>query len=56
MALYASHLIKEEEPLKALQLYIQYGAPPNPQVLHAGDVGARADARLTQRSLLLLEF
>lgn len=34
MALYASHLIKEEEPLKALQLYIQYGAPPNPQVLH----------------------
>ncbi|CAF93921.1 unnamed protein product, partial [Tetraodon nigroviridis] len=34
VALYASHLIKEEEPLKALQLYIQYGAPPNPQVLH----------------------
>lgn len=34
MALYASHLIKEEEPLKALQLYTQYGAPPNPQVLH----------------------
>lgn len=34
MALYASHLIKEEEPLKALQLYLQYGAPPNPQVLH----------------------
>uniref|UniRef100_H3CIP1 Intraflagellar transport protein 172 homolog n=2 Tax=Tetraodon nigroviridis TaxID=99883 RepID=H3CIP1_TETNG len=31
VALYASHLIKEEEPLKALQLYIQYGAPPNPQ-------------------------
>lgn len=34
MALYASHLIKEEEPVKALQLYIQYGAPPNPQVRH----------------------
>ncbi|XP_056873005.1 intraflagellar transport protein 172 homolog [Takifugu flavidus] len=31
VALYASHLIKEEEPLKALQLYVQHGAPPNPQ-------------------------
>lgn len=32
VALYATHLIKEEEPLKALQLYVQHGAPPNPQV------------------------
>lgn len=31
VALYATHLIKEEEPLKALQLYVQHGAPPNPQ-------------------------
>nr|XP_046228660.1 intraflagellar transport protein 172 homolog isoform X2 [Scatophagus argus] len=31
VALYATHLIKEEEALKALQLYIQHGAPPNPQ-------------------------
>ncbi|KAM9840528.1 intraflagellar transport protein 172 homolog [Aulostomus maculatus] len=31
VALYATHLIKEDEALKALQLYIQHGAPPNPQ-------------------------
>ncbi|KAM3861396.1 intraflagellar transport protein 172 homolog [Diretmus argenteus] len=31
VALYATHLIKEEDPLKALQLYVQHGAPPNPQ-------------------------
>ncbi|XP_071324251.1 intraflagellar transport protein 172 homolog [Trachinotus anak] len=31
VALYATHLIKEGEALKALQLYIQHGAPPNPQ-------------------------
>ncbi|XP_042245769.1 intraflagellar transport protein 172 homolog [Thunnus maccoyii] len=31
VALYATHLIKEEEAPKALQLYIQHGAPPNPQ-------------------------
>ena len=34
VALYATHLIKEGEALKALQLYIQHGAPPNTQVLH----------------------
>lgn len=32
VALYATHLIKEEEVLKALQLYREHGAPPNPQV------------------------
>lgn len=32
VALYATHLIKEEDALKALQLYVQHGAPPNPQV------------------------
>uniref|UniRef100_A0A3P8UXR3 Intraflagellar transport protein 172 homolog n=1 Tax=Cynoglossus semilaevis TaxID=244447 RepID=A0A3P8UXR3_CYNSE len=31
VALYATHLIKEEEAPKALQLYVQHGAPPNPQ-------------------------
>ncbi|XP_027896583.1 intraflagellar transport protein 172 homolog [Xiphophorus couchianus] len=31
VALYATHLIKEEEAVKALQLYMQHGAPPNPQ-------------------------
>uniref|UniRef100_UPI003AACFFE7 intraflagellar transport protein 172 homolog isoform X1 n=1 Tax=Centroberyx gerrardi TaxID=166262 RepID=UPI003AACFFE7 len=31
VALYATHLIKEEDALKALQLYVQHGAPPNPQ-------------------------
>uniref|UniRef100_A0A672FWM1 Intraflagellar transport protein 172 homolog n=1 Tax=Salarias fasciatus TaxID=181472 RepID=A0A672FWM1_SALFA len=31
VALYATHLIKEVEPLKALQLYSQHGAPPTPQ-------------------------
>lgn len=31
VALYATHLIKEEEPVRALQLYVQHGAPPNPQ-------------------------
>ncbi|XP_013856092.1 intraflagellar transport protein 172 homolog, partial [Austrofundulus limnaeus] len=31
VALYATHLIKEGAALKALQLYIQHGAPPNPQ-------------------------
>lgn len=32
VALYATHLIKEQDALRALQLYIQHGAPPNPQV------------------------
>uniref|UniRef100_A0A7N8X2V0 Intraflagellar transport protein 172 homolog n=1 Tax=Mastacembelus armatus TaxID=205130 RepID=A0A7N8X2V0_9TELE len=31
VALYATHLIKEEDALKALQLYVQHGAPPYPQ-------------------------
>ncbi|XP_058470061.1 intraflagellar transport protein 172 homolog [Solea solea] len=31
VALYATHLIKEEDAVKALQLYVQHGAPPNPQ-------------------------
>ncbi|XP_051816621.1 intraflagellar transport protein 172 homolog [Acanthochromis polyacanthus] len=31
VALYATHLIKEEDAVKALQLYIQHGAPPNSQ-------------------------
>ncbi|CAN9507987.1 unnamed protein product [Ophioblennius macclurei] len=31
VALYATHLIKEAEPVKALQLYTQHGAPPTPQ-------------------------
>ncbi|XP_026197771.1 intraflagellar transport protein 172 homolog [Anabas testudineus] len=31
VALYATHLIKEDDALKALQLYIQHGVPPNPQ-------------------------
>nr|XP_057921402.1 intraflagellar transport protein 172 homolog [Doryrhamphus excisus] len=31
VALYATHLIKEGDPVKALQLYVQHGAPPNPQ-------------------------
>ncbi|XP_039981994.1 intraflagellar transport protein 172 homolog [Xiphias gladius] len=31
VALYATHLIKEQDALRALQLYIQHGAPPNPQ-------------------------
>lgn len=31
IALYATHLIKEQDPVKALQLYIQHGAPPNTQ-------------------------
>ncbi|XP_034555797.1 intraflagellar transport protein 172 homolog [Notolabrus celidotus] len=31
VALYATLLIKEEDPTKALCLYIQHGAPPNPQ-------------------------
>uniref|UniRef100_A0A668A2T2 Intraflagellar transport protein 172 homolog n=1 Tax=Myripristis murdjan TaxID=586833 RepID=A0A668A2T2_9TELE len=31
VALYATHLIKEGDPLKALQLYAQHGAPANPQ-------------------------
>ncbi|XP_056150499.1 intraflagellar transport protein 172 homolog [Lampris incognitus] len=30
-ALYATHLIKEGEAQKALQLYVEHGAPPNPQ-------------------------
>ena len=32
VALYATDLIKEGNALKALQLYLQHGAPPNPQV------------------------
>ncbi|XP_077366599.1 intraflagellar transport protein 172 homolog [Festucalex cinctus] len=31
VALFATHLIKEGDALKALQLYVQHGAPPNPQ-------------------------
>ncbi|XP_053193415.1 LOW QUALITY PROTEIN: intraflagellar transport protein 172 homolog [Scomber japonicus] len=31
VALYATHLIKEDDAPRALQLYIQHGAPPNPQ-------------------------
>ncbi|XP_031717380.1 intraflagellar transport protein 172 homolog isoform X2 [Anarrhichthys ocellatus] len=31
VALYATHLIKEADAPKALQLYVQHGAPPNPQ-------------------------
>ncbi|XP_074541957.1 intraflagellar transport protein 172 homolog [Halichoeres trimaculatus] len=31
VALYATQLIKDGDPVKALQLYIQHGAPPNPQ-------------------------
>ncbi|KAG7214317.1 hypothetical protein INR49_004455 [Caranx melampygus] len=31
VALYSTHLIKEGDALKALKLYIQHGAPPNPQ-------------------------
>ncbi|XP_041831040.1 intraflagellar transport protein 172 homolog [Melanotaenia boesemani] len=31
IALYATHLIKEGGALKALQIYIQHGVPPNPQ-------------------------
>lgn len=31
VALYATHLIKEAEPVKALHLYTQHGAPPTPQ-------------------------
>ncbi|MEQ2256463.1 hypothetical protein ILYODFUR_024390, partial [Ilyodon furcidens] len=31
VALYATHLIKDDDALKALQLYTQHGAPPNPQ-------------------------
>ncbi|KAE8286539.1 Intraflagellar transport protein 172-like protein [Larimichthys crocea] len=31
VALYATHLIKEDNAVKALQLYVQHGAPPNPQ-------------------------
>ncbi|CAL1585627.1 unnamed protein product [Knipowitschia caucasica] len=31
IALYATQLIKEEEPVKALQLYVTHGAPPNSQ-------------------------
>ncbi|XP_008279843.1 intraflagellar transport protein 172 homolog [Stegastes partitus] len=31
VALYATHLIKEGDAPKALQLYVQHGAPPNPQ-------------------------
>uniref|UniRef100_A0A3Q3IYM6 Intraflagellar transport protein 172 homolog n=1 Tax=Monopterus albus TaxID=43700 RepID=A0A3Q3IYM6_MONAL len=31
VALYATQLINEEDAPKALQLYIQHGAPPNPQ-------------------------
>ncbi|XP_028253563.1 intraflagellar transport protein 172 homolog [Parambassis ranga] len=31
VALCATHLIKEEDAPKALQLYIQHGVPPNPQ-------------------------
>ncbi|XP_053736543.1 intraflagellar transport protein 172 homolog [Synchiropus splendidus] len=31
VALYATHLIKEGQAVKALQLYVQHGATPNPQ-------------------------
>ncbi|XP_072318787.1 intraflagellar transport protein 172 homolog [Eucyclogobius newberryi] len=31
VALYAAQLIKEEEPVRALQLYVTHGAPPNVQ-------------------------
>ncbi|XP_005948489.1 intraflagellar transport protein 172 homolog [Haplochromis burtoni] len=31
IALYATHLIKDKEAPKAVQLYIQHGVPPNPQ-------------------------
>uniref|UniRef100_A0A3B4BGA9 Intraflagellar transport protein 172 homolog n=1 Tax=Periophthalmus magnuspinnatus TaxID=409849 RepID=A0A3B4BGA9_9GOBI len=31
IALYATQLIKEEEPVRALQLYVTHGAPPNVQ-------------------------
>lgn len=31
IALYATQLIKEEEPVRALQLYVNHGAPPNVQ-------------------------
>ncbi|CAL8315982.1 unnamed protein product [Lota lota] len=31
VALYATHLIKEGDSQSALQLYVQHGAPPNPQ-------------------------
>ena len=32
VALNASHLIKENNFLKAMDLYVHHGAPPNPQV------------------------
>uniref|UniRef100_A0A1A8U1D0 Intraflagellar transport protein 172 homolog n=1 Tax=Nothobranchius furzeri TaxID=105023 RepID=A0A1A8U1D0_NOTFU len=31
IALYATHLIKAGEAVRALELYVQHGAPPNPQ-------------------------
>ena len=32
VAIYAAYLITEKKPNKALELYSNYGAPPNPQV------------------------
>lgn len=32
VALYAANLIKENNTLKALELFCRYGAPANPQV------------------------
>ena len=32
VALYAAHLIKTNAPLTALELFTEYGTPPNPQV------------------------
>ena len=32
VALYAANLIKDGDLVKALELFVQYGAPANPQV------------------------
>ena len=39
VALYAANLIKENNTLKALDLFSRYGAPANPEVRAPSDLG-----------------
>ena len=34
VALYAANLIKDGDQIKALRLFVEHGAPPNPQVIN----------------------
>jgi len=44
VALYAANLIKDGEQVKALRLFVEHGAPPNPQVIESYNYGLFFDS------------